>query len=102
MTKRGETTNMGAAEFIETIERFIDKAKLDYVIVNNGFIAEEIIEKYQKEEQKKPIKITNIEDFQNTHYKIIERDIVNDEDVIRHDPEKLSRIIDDIVDGWIK
>lgn len=35
MTKRGETTNMEVIDFIDTIERYIDPGKLDYVIVNN-------------------------------------------------------------------
>lgn len=102
MTKRGETTNMEAIDFIETIEKFIKNAKLDYVIVNNGHIDDEIVEKYKNEENKKPVKIKNISDFSNKNYKIIERDIVNDEDFVRHDPRKLAKIIDDIVVGWIK
>lgn len=35
MTKRGETTNMEVIDFIDTIERYIGPAELDYVIVNN-------------------------------------------------------------------
>ena len=50
MTKRGETTNMDVKDFIDTIEKFIGPAELDYVIVNNGYIAEEIVEKYKTEE----------------------------------------------------
>lgn len=102
MTKRWETTNMDVADFIATIEKFIWPAKLDYVIVNNGFIADEIVEKYKNEENKKPLKIKDISEFLDKHYKIIERDIVNDEDYVRHDPKKLAKIIEDIIDGWIK
>lgn len=102
MTKRGETTNMEAIDFIETIEKFITPAKLDYVIMNNGHIADEIVEKYKIEENKKPVKITNIRDFFDKNYKIIERDLVNDEDYIRHDPKKLAKIFEDIIHGWIK
>lgn len=102
MTKRGETTNMEVIDFIDTIEKYIDPGKLDYVIVNNGFIDDEIIEKYKREENKKPVKIKDIGEFKNKHYKIIERDIVNDEDYVRHDPMKLAKILEDIVGGWIK
>ena len=35
MTKRGETTNMEVIDFIDTIEKYIGPATLDYVIVNN-------------------------------------------------------------------
>ncbi len=57
MTKRGETTNMEVIDFINTIERHIDPGMLDYVIVNNGHIDEEILIKYKAEENKKPLKI---------------------------------------------
>ena len=60
------------------------------------------VEKYKAEENKKPVKIKDISYFDNKHYKIIERDIVNDEDYVRHDPKKLAKILEDIVDGWIK
>lgn len=102
MTKRGETTNMEAIDFIATIEKFIFPAKLDYVIVNNGHIDDEIVEKYKIEENKKPVKIKNFDEFLGKSYKIIERDIVNDDDFVRHDPRKLAEIINDIVAGWIK
>lgn len=102
MTKRGETTNMEVIDFIDTIEKYIDPGKLDYVIVNNGFIDDEIIDKYKREENKKPVKIKDISQFKDKHYKIIERDIVNDDDYVRHDPMKLAKILEDIVGGWIK
>lgn len=57
MTKRGETTNMEVIDFVETIEKYIDPGMLDYVIVNNGFIDEEIVVKYKTEENKRPLKI---------------------------------------------
>ncbi len=59
MTKRGETTNMEVIDFIDTIEKYIDPGQLDYVIVNNGIISNEIVEKYKREEGKKPLKIKN-------------------------------------------
>ena len=102
MTKRGETTNMEVIEFIDTIERYIDPGKLDYVIVNNGFIEDDIIEKYKREENKKPVKIKDHTLFAKKHYTIIERDIINDDDYVRHDPIKLAKVVDDIVAGWIK
>ncbi len=102
MTKRGETTNMEVKDFIEAIEKFIGPAKLDYVIVNNGIIDDEIVAKYKIEENKKPVKIKNILDFADKKYKIIERNVVSDEDFVRHDPEKLAKILQDIIDGWIK
>ncbi len=102
MTKRGETTNMEVIDFIETIEKYIDPGMLDYVIVNNGFIDDEIVVKYKVEENKRPLKIKDYSLFKWKWYKIIEWDIVNDDDIIRHDPMKLAKVLEDIVSGWIK
>jgi uncharacterized cofD-like protein len=102
MTKRGETTNMEVIDFINTIEKYIEPGKLDYVIVNNGHISDEVVEKYKREENKKPLKIKDYSLFLDKSYKVIERDIVNDDDYIRHNPLKLAKILEDIVGGWIK
>ncbi len=93
---------MGVIDFINVIEKYIEPGKLDYVIVNNGHIDDEITQKYKEKENKKPVKIKDHNIFRNKTYKIIERDIVNDEDVIRHNPKKLAKILEDIIGGWIK
>jgi uncharacterized cofD-like protein len=102
MTKRGETTNMEVIDFIDTIEKYINPGKLDYVIVNNGIISDEIVTKYKTEENKKPLKIKDPSLFIGKEYKIIEYDIVNDEDYVRHDPLKLGKVLAGIVEGWVK
>jgi hypothetical protein len=40
--------------------------------------------------------------FEGKSFKIIERDFVNESDVVRHDPTKLANTIKDLTDGWIK
>lgn len=102
MTKRGETTNMEVIDFIDTIEKYIDPGMLDYVIVNNGYIDEEIILKYKTEENKRPLLIKDPNLFVGKWYKVIEWDIVNDDDIVRHDPMKLAKALEDIINGWIK
>jgi len=97
MTKRGETTNMEVIDFIDTIERYIEPGKLDFVIVNNGHISDEIVAKYKEEENKKPLKIKNYDLFEWKCYTVIEHDIVNDADVIRHDPIKLAKILEEMI-----
>ena len=102
MTKRWETTNMEVIDFIDTIEKYIHPGMLDYVIVNNGHISDEVVIKYKTEENKRPLKVKDYSLFLGKWYKIIERDIVNDADYVRHNPLKLARILEDIVGGWIK
>ena len=103
MTKRGETTNMEVIDFADTIEKYIDPGKLDYVIANNTQIPEEIVTKYKLEENKKPLKVKDISQFAWKGYKMIERDLVSTtSDYVRHDPEKLLKTIEDIIEGWVK
>ncbi|HBB27236.1 TPA: hypothetical protein DCZ36_01915 [Candidatus Gracilibacteria bacterium] len=102
MTKYGETNNFQVEDFVNVVEKYIGKNEIDYVLVNNAPIREELVLKYKQEENKQPVRITDISLFSNAPYKIIERDVVNEADYIRHDPEKLAGVIADFVEGWIK
>ncbi|MDD2516543.1 MAG: 2-phospho-L-lactate transferase CofD family protein, partial [Candidatus Gracilibacteria bacterium] len=102
MTKRGETNNFGVEDFVDVIEKYIGTGRIDYVLVNNGWIDEELVEKYKLEEGKKPVKIKDLSAFEGKTYKIVERDLLDEEDYIRHNPKKLAQAIKDFVDEWIK
>jgi uncharacterized cofD-like protein len=102
MTKRGETTHFDFKDFIEVVEKYLWKDRLDYVVVNNGHISDEMVEKYKEEEGKKPVKIKESDDFSDVRYKVIERDLLNEQDYVRHNPEKIAGVIDEIVEGWVK
>jgi len=71
-------------------------------LVNSGEISAENVEKYKNEEGKKPVKLKEGMDFGDKSYKIIERDFVNESDVVRHDPQKLAAVLIDICRRWIK
>lgn len=102
MTKHWETNNFQVEDFINIIEKYIWQDRLDYVLVNNWLISDSLVLKYKQEEQKKPVKIKDLSIFKNKRYKIIERNLVNEEDYIRHSAKKLSEVIEDIIWGWIK
>ncbi|MDP5039128.1 MAG: YvcK family protein [Candidatus Gracilibacteria bacterium] len=102
MTKFGETTNFEVNDFVDVIEKYLGKDIIDYVVVNNGHISDEMVEKYKNEENKKPVKVKDISLFNDKKYKIIGRDLLNEKDYVRHSSEKLAGVIGDIVDGWIK
>lgn len=93
---------MEVIDFVDVIERHIQPGTLDYVIVNNGAVNDDIIRKYRQEENKRQLTITDYLPFQGKSYKVIERNLVNDDDYIRHDPLKLGKILNDIMNGWIK
>lgn len=95
MTKKGETTTYELPDFIDNIEKYAGEV-IDYVIVNNWNISDELVEKYKKEEWKKPVKMKETHNFLNKKYKIINEDMIDESDVVRHDPEKLARVIREI------
>lgn len=101
MTKKWETTTYELKDFIDNIEKYAWEV-IDYVFVNNWKISDELIEKYKTEEWKKPVKVKEWDNFEWKTYKIIQRDFINESDVVRHDPIKLAKTICDLVDWWIK
>ena len=102
MTKNGETDRFEVQDFVDVIEKYLWKWVLDYVVVNNWHISDEMVEKYKKEESKSPVKVKDIKDFKDKHYKIIERDLLHEHDYVRHSPEKIAKVIEDMVEWWIK
>lgn len=102
MTKFWETTDFEVIDFVDVIEKYLWENIIDYVIVNNWYISDEMVQKYKKEENKKPVKIKNLKDFVGKNYKVIERDLLNEKDFVRHSPKKISQVIEDIVNWWIK
>lgn len=101
MTKKWETTTYELKDFIDNIEKYAWET-IDYVLVNNGHISDELVEKYKTEEWKKPVKLKDIKDFDRKKYTIIEKDFINESDVVRHDPKKLAEVIKELSEWWIK
>lgn len=102
MTKNGETTHFEVEDFVDVIEKYLWEGILDFVVVNNGHISDEMVEKYKAEEHKKPVKIKDLNQFDKKSYKIIERDLLHEQDFVRHSPKKIASVIEDVIDGWIK
>ena len=100
MTKKGETTTYELPDFIDNMEKYAGEV-IDYVFVNNGYISDEVVEKYKKEEGKKPVKIKEGMDFLTKRYTIVERDFVNDSDLVRHSPKKIAAVIEEMLEGKI-
>lgn len=102
MTKSWETTNFELVDFIDTIEHYLWKNILDFVVVNNWYISEKIADKYKKLENKKPIKVKDINLFKNKSYKIIETDLLHENIYVRHSYDKVAKIIAKLVKKEIR
>lgn len=90
MTQPGETDNYTVSDHIKTLNKYLGKKKVDTVIVNNGEIREELIQKYATLEQKDPV-IFDEKEVARMGVKVITDDfVVLDSQQIRHNTLKLA------------
>ena len=98
MTKPWETTDFEAIDFVNVIEKYLWKDILDYVVVNNWYISEKMAEKYKSLEKKKPVKVKSHKYFRAKSYKVIEADLLHENDFVRHSYTKIAKTIESIID----
>ena len=89
MTKFGETTDFTAGDHLKEINRY--GTKPDYIICNNTLPEGALLEKYAKE-KRYPVKI-DVEEIQRLGVKLIVGDVASTKDFVRHDSEKLAKVI---------
>jgi len=112
MTQTGQTDNFSLSDHVNFIEKYLDK-KIDILLINNNNPTNELLEEYKKEESL-PVKldINNISNFTKIIFEDLLLDdfdyLINNErpkgenmhvgkHLIRHDPNKLAKIIDKII-----
>jgi uncharacterized cofD-like protein len=93
-TQHGETDNFSVADHIETIERHTGKGILDAVLANNN-IATQLPEAWQSTAV--PLAKDGVDVFAGL--RLIEADVVSEENRYRHDPEKLAATVMRLYDG---
>lgn len=93
VTQPGETDNFTVSDHVDLINSYLDNKKIDVVVASNTDIKEEIVKKYETEEQKDLVKI-DYDNIKNTGAELIEADLITiEENTIRHNSLKLSSII---------
>lgn len=93
MTKYGETNGYSASDFFYKIENYLGKGSLDYMIINNHKPSAEILDRYKNEKAEFVIDDTNI----LKDVKVIKADLLNESNILRHDPKKIKKVIDGII-----
>ncbi len=92
MNQPGESDGYTLAMYVNEIERYIGKHVLDYAIVNNGEITEEMIKDFNQEDSA-PVKI-DLENIQNRAISVVKEDLVlTAPGSIIHDCDRLAEII---------
>ncbi len=95
MSKWGETYNFQSSDLVRELLCYLDMEQLDRVICNNQPFNKELLKKYSQE-RSFPIKVDRRK-LKPLVNEIIEKDILWQSDIIRHDAGKLARVIMDLV-----
>lgn len=95
MTQAGETDDYAASDHIKAIIEHTNAEIIDYCIVNNAFAPEELLLRY-REENAYPV-VVDTEKIKQSGITVIETDVMSTENYLRHDPERLARVIIDLI-----
>ncbi|MFW5981794.1 MAG: gluconeogenesis factor YvcK family protein [Halanaerobiaceae bacterium] len=98
MTQPGESSNYSVADHVEAIFKHSKKGLFEYVLVNKGQGSQELVEKYKQEGASQVAFDKN--ELKKLGVKVIEADLIYEKGYIRHNPDKLAKIILEIAEGW--
>lgn len=91
MTQNGETDNYKASDHVEAIVAHAKSKLFHYCILNVAEIPEEFLQKYNAE--KACSVVADAEKIEEMGFSVIKENLVSTKDYVRHDSEKLSKII---------
>jgi len=92
MTQPGETDGYSVSDHIKALLKHSHEQILDYCVVNNGEVPGEILKRYCADNSL--LVVNDRKRIENLGVRVVEEDFSMIQDgVIRHDPEKLARII---------
>ncbi|MCQ2560359.1 MAG: 2-phospho-L-lactate transferase CofD family protein, partial [Clostridia bacterium] len=93
MTQQGETNGYTASRHVQEIQK-VSGNILDYVLVNTAKMSEEMRETYRKESSTlvKP----DLKKLEKLGVKVISGDFIKEGKSVRHDADKIARIVNDL------
>jgi len=92
MTQPGETDGYSVSDHIKALLKHSHEQILDYCIVNNGEVPAEVLKRYSHDNSL--LVVNDRKKIENLGVRVVEEDFSMIQDgVIRHDPEKLAKII---------
>jgi len=92
MTQPGETDGFSVSDHIKALLKHSHEQVLDYCVVNNGEVPAEILKRYSQDNS--VLVVNDRKKTENLGYRLVEEDFIMIQDgVIRHDPEKLAKIV---------
>ncbi|MBP2627917.1 MAG: putative protein family [Firmicutes bacterium] len=91
MTQPGETDGYSASEHVKAILDHVGPGVIDYVVVNNHNVAENLQQKYANQGAY-PVE-ADVKTIEAMGIKAFSADVISETNWVRHDPLKLSRTI---------
>lgn len=99
MTQPGETDNYSVGDHLEAVQLHVGTQLFDYVIVNNGEIPPQVQDKYA-EQGAKAVHL-DMEEVTKRGYQVVADSLVLFRTYLRHDADKLSHHIYQLVENWM-
>ncbi|MBU4252607.1 MAG: YvcK family protein [Candidatus Omnitrophica bacterium] len=97
MTQPGETDGYSVSDHIKALLKHSHEQILDYCVVNNGEVPSEVLKRYSKDNSL--LVVNDRKKVENLGVRVVEEDFSMIADgVIRHDAEKLAKIILSFID----
>ncbi len=95
MTQAGETDGYTVSDHVRAIHQHVGREIIDYVLVNNQEISDELLDKYAKEGAI-PVEI-DWDDLRKEDVEVVTSSVINQADLVRHDSEKLAKALIDLI-----
>lgn len=99
MTQPGETDNYSVSDHLQAIHDHVGHHLFDYVIVNNGEIPPQVVTKYA-EMGAKAVQL-DLDEVTRRGYQVVADHLVLFRTYLRHDAERLSHHIYQLVESWM-
>ncbi|WP_159888384.1 gluconeogenesis factor YvcK family protein [Paenibacillus puerhi] len=99
MTQPGETDDYKVSDHLKAVRDHVGEDLFDYVIVNNGEIPEQVQTKYAEKGAK--VVHLDLDEVTRQGYKVIADQLVLFRTYLRHDAERLSQHIYQLVESWM-
>ncbi len=97
MTQSRETAGFKASDHVRALVAHAHPGILQVVIVNTKAIPEELLDKYRKEHAT-PVE-PDLDRIRELGFQVVADDVISTKDYIRHDPEKLAKLISHLAIG---
>ena len=94
MTQPGETDGYSAADHVDALAKHCDGILFPNILLNNGIPSPEILKKYSAENA--ALVEIDRDRLRSLDLKLVERDLLAQDGVIRHDPDLLAQAVMEI------